>query len=171
MIGPIRVPLFAFFVVAAMAVLLHMPDAQAQTTDASSACHTALEAEYGVETVLDTFERNSSGRRWVHTDVRLQDGRSVSYRCLVSYGQVRRVDIHSGDWNEAPKIARIEDEPEDTEPQAAPEEDSPTRPRTYRVGLGEGYSPKDGVTCYRERRTCYDSENRLDLQTTKAEFP
>lgn len=161
------------FILAALVVMRPAP-ALAQATEATTACHSMLEADYGVDEIRESFERRSSGRRWVHSTATLQDGRTVSYRCLVSYGVVRRVDIQSDGWTEAPQITRMPDEPEETEEaeaEAAPEAEPAARPKTYRVGLGEGYSPKDGITCYRARRACYDAENRLDLETTAAEFP
>lgn len=198
--------------------------AEARSAKAVNACSTMLEEEYGATEVTKAIERRGNGRRWIHATAVLQDGRTVRYRCMVSYGTVRRVDIRGNDWGVAPKIAK-EEKPVETETAAAPAEtpeeeaeadkdgspetegeaeretegeadgagqpaegeaaaaaagtadqadpDEPERTNTakrYLIGVDEGYSPQEGVTCYRDRQACYDADNRLNLQVTASEF-
>ncbi|MEM9146132.1 MAG: hypothetical protein AAGC57_08015 [Pseudomonadota bacterium] len=125
---------------------LNPEPADAQTTGASDACHTSLEADYGAATITESFERNSGGRRWVHTEAELQDGRTVSYRCMVSYGTVRRVDILDGDWTAAPRIAPVPEPEEADEPETAEETDvGPNTPApARRLRLVPGSSKGSG---------------------------
>lgn len=43
--------------------------------------------------------------------------------------------------------------------------------KTIRVNPGASFSPSEGITCYRKRRSCYDVSGRFDLEATARQFP
>lgn len=166
---------------AAVCLAASLGPAEAQQGAATEACVEALQAEYGTDEVISAREHRQTGRRFIYVRGRLTDGSEAEYRCIVSYNQVRSVDVRNGgtNWQEAAKIERPP-EPEETdsadgetatEAEAEAEAEAESRPRFYRIGQGEGYSPSEGITCFKKRSACYDAEGRLDLAATAQEFP